>query len=61
MNPLDDMMSEFQDAVNDYVRRMWTVTEEVSGNGKLFNRAVMKNHPQEIIQTDTKIYQFNLN
>lgn len=61
MNPLDDMMSQFEDAVNEHVRRMWNVTKEISEKGELYDRAVGKEIPMEIIQTDRHLFQLNLN
>lgn len=61
MNPLDDMMFEFEDAVNEHVRRMWNITKEISEKGELYDRAVGKEIPMEIIHTDMHTFQLNLN
>lgn len=61
MNPLDDFMREFERQIEDHVRQMWNVTEEVSDNGQLFTRAILKGHPLEMIHAGDKVFQLNLN
>jgi hypothetical protein len=45
----DDMMEGLEDMIRNHVEQMWKVTEEVSGSGRLFTRAVCKIAPVEII------------
>jgi hypothetical protein len=43
------MMEGLEDMIRNHVEQMWKVTEEVSGSGKLFTRAVCKIAPVEVI------------
>jgi hypothetical protein len=45
----DDMMEGLEDMIRNHVAQMWNVTQEVSGKGELYTRAVCRIAPIEII------------
>lgn len=61
MEENEDFMSAFQSAMQEHIERMYTITEEVSETGKLFERYRLKGHPMEIIRVDEKVFEFKLN
>ena len=55
------MMEEFADMLRNHVEQTWTVTEEISGNGNLFTRAVCKIAPVEVINCERGQFELTLN
>jgi hypothetical protein len=58
---MNEIVRRLQEQIRTHVEQMWTITEEVSERGELFQRAVLKGHPLEMVHTDNQIYTFNLN
>ena len=56
-----DMMKQFADMLRNHVEQTWTVTEEVSGNGNLFTRAVCKIAPVEVINCELGQFELPMN
>lgn len=53
---------ELMDKIRQYVEQTWHITNEVGEGGTLFQRAILKGHPFEVIALDeVRVYQFNLN
>lgn len=61
MNPLDDMLREFEKEINEHIEKMWNISEEVTETGSLITRARMKGQPMEIINAETGIFQLDMN
>lgn len=61
MNPLDDMLREFEKELNEHIEKMWNISEEVTETGSLITRARMKGQPMEIINAETGIFQLDMN
>lgn len=61
MEQNEDFMNAFQAALQHHIEQMYTITEEVSETGKLFERYRLKGHPLEIIRMDEKVFEFRLN
>ena len=51
----------FQNMIRNHVEQTWTVTEEISGNGNLFTRAVCKVAPVEVINCERGQFELTLN
>jgi hypothetical protein len=57
----EEMMEEFANMLRNHVEQTWTVTEEVSGNGNLFTRAVCKIAPVEVINCELGQFELPMN
>jgi hypothetical protein len=61
MNPLDDMLREFEKEIQEYIAQTWDVNDEVTETGSIITRARMKGHPMEVINGETGVFQLNMN
>lgn len=57
----EDMMEQFARMLQQHVEQTWVVTEEVSGNGNLFTRAVCRIAPVEIINCQHGQFELPMN
>jgi hypothetical protein len=57
----EEMMNEFADMLRNHVEQTWMVTEEVSGTGNLFTRAVCRVAPVEVINCELGQFELTLN
>ena len=57
----DQMGSGFSDWLGGRVDLIWRVTEEISGRGLVYERAVHRLNSTEIIRTDYRVYKFIMN
>lgn len=58
---LNEMYERFQKQLEAHIEQMWNINEEVSESGHLFTRARMKGHPMEIINSESGVFELNLN
>lgn len=61
MNPLDDMLREFEKELNEHIEKMWNISDEVTETGSLITRARMKGQPMEIINAETGVFHLDMN
>jgi len=57
----EEMKKAFYDMLRSQVEQTWTVTEEVSGMGNLFTRAVCKIAPVEVINCELGQFELPMN
>ena len=43
------------------VNLIYRFTEEISGNGEVFQRAIKRGEAKELITTDSRVFQLNMN
>lgn len=58
---LNEMYERFQKQLEAHIQEMWNINEEVSESGRLFTRARMKEYPMEIINSESGVFQLNMN
>jgi hypothetical protein len=57
----DEMGGEFQKRMEHIVNLIYQFTEEISGNGEVFSRAIKRGEPTELISTENQVFQLNMN
>jgi hypothetical protein len=57
----NEMGGEFQNRMEHIVNLIYRFSEEISGNGEVFSRAIKRGEATELISTETRVFQLNMN
>lgn len=57
----DEMGGEFAKRMESVINLIYCFTEEISGRGEVFQRAIKRGEPKELITTDSRVFQLNMN
>ena len=55
------MGGEFAKRMDAVINLIYRFTEEISGNGKQFQRGIKRGEAKEMITTDSRVFQLNMN
>jgi hypothetical protein len=57
----NEMGGEFAKRMDAVINLIYRFTEEISGNGKQFQRGIKRGEAKEMITTDSRVFQLNMN
>ena len=57
----DEMSGEFERTFEKRINLIYKHTEEISGQGKVFERAIKRGEPEELVVTNSRVFKLGMN